>query len=64
MESSVQKRSREDDDILGISDGGKVIDKQPCKYGSECYRKNPQHFEKFSHPGNLRIAHHMGVKFH
>lgn len=24
---------------------------QPCKFGSKCYRKNPSHFEEFSHPG-------------
>ena len=22
----------------------------PCPYGSNCYRKNPQHFKEFSHP--------------
>ncbi|NXQ22710.1 APLF factor, partial [Peucedramus taeniatus] len=22
----------------------------PCKYGSDCYRKNPIHFQQFSHP--------------
>ena len=22
----------------------------PCRYGSSCYRKNPQHFAEFSHP--------------
>ena len=22
----------------------------PCKYGAKCYRKNPSHFEEFSHP--------------
>ncbi|XP_031360078.2 aprataxin and PNK-like factor [Lonchura striata] len=22
----------------------------PCKYGSSCYRKNPVHFQQFSHP--------------
>ncbi len=22
----------------------------PCKYGAECYRKNPAHFKEFSHP--------------
>ena len=21
-----------------------------CKYGSACYRKNPQHLEQYSHP--------------
>ena len=25
--------------------------KPPCRYGSNCYRKNPTHFEQFSHPG-------------
>ena len=48
MESLAKKRSREDDDIVGSSGD---INKQPCKYGSECYRNNPVHFEKFSHPG-------------
>ena len=23
----------------------------PCKYGASCYRKNPDHFKEFSHPG-------------
>ncbi|KAJ3404063.1 hypothetical protein CcCBS67573_g04614 [Chytriomyces confervae] len=25
-------------------------EKPPCKYGLGCYRKNPAHFEEFSHP--------------
>lgn len=25
--------------------------KSPCKYGTDCYRKNPQHLEEYSHPG-------------
>lgn len=25
--------------------------KVPCQYGHKCYRKNPSHFEEFSHPG-------------
>ncbi|XP_015279827.1 PREDICTED: aprataxin and PNK-like factor, partial [Gekko japonicus] len=24
----------------------------PCQYGSHCYRKNPVHFQQFSHPGD------------
>ena len=24
--------------------------KPPCKYGSECYRKNPDHLRRFAHP--------------
>ena len=25
--------------------------KPVCKYGSSCYRKNPDHLRQFSHPG-------------
>ena len=28
--------------------------KQVCKYGSKCYRKNPSHREEFSHPGKVQ----------
>ena len=24
--------------------------KPPCRYGIKCYRKNPEHFKKYSHP--------------
>ena len=32
--------------------GGKAggCEKQMCKYGSECYRKNPDHLRRFAHP--------------
>merc|ERR1711900_118897 len=26
---------------------------QRCKYGNECKRNNPDHFEQFTHPPNL-----------
>lgn len=26
--------------------------RQPCRYGKDCYRKNPAHKEQFSHPGD------------
>ena len=26
------------------------MDKPVCKYGTDCYRKNPQHFVEFDHP--------------
>lgn len=30
---------------------GKIVDSRPsCKYGSDCYRKNPKHRERFRHP--------------
>lgn len=42
------------------SEGIKSIqktDKKACPYGLKCYRKNPSHFEEFSHPrGNLSSA--------
>ena len=54
MEPSAKKRSIQDDDTAGSSDdvleSEESINKPPCKYGSDCYRKNPVHFEKFSHP--------------
>ena len=25
--------------------------KPVCKYGKDCYRKNPDHLKEFSHPG-------------
>lgn len=28
--------------------------KPQCKYGESCYRKNPDHLEKFSHPESLK----------
>ncbi|KAL8173331.1 UNVERIFIED_CONTAM: hypothetical protein K2H54_045822 [Gekko kuhli] len=27
-------------------------ERTPCQYGSNCYRKNPVHFQQFSHPGD------------
>ena len=24
-----------------------------CKYGTDCYRKNPAHFEEYRHPGKV-----------
>lgn len=35
--------------------------KPECKYGSACYRKNPQHFKDYSHPAedlSLSGQHH------
>ncbi|KAF9102568.1 hypothetical protein BGX27_010953 [Mortierella sp. AM989] len=40
-----------DSDVDGSSgsssSGGKL---EPCRYGASCYRKNPDHLKKFSHP--------------
>lgn len=26
------------------------VEKPPCKYGEKCYRRNPDHFQEYSHP--------------
>lgn len=31
-------------------DPNKVDYRQMCKYGKECYQKNPMHHQKFRHP--------------
>ena len=70
MENFAKRRSRQDDDdTVGTSneivESKEVVSKPPCKYGSDCYRKNPEHFEKFSHPGKLSVkcsVYHVGVK--
>jgi len=28
-------------------------DRPLCKYGVNCYRRNPSHFQEFRHPGNV-----------
>ncbi|XP_063774568.1 aprataxin and PNK-like factor isoform X2 [Pseudophryne corroboree] len=45
-------------DDLSLSPGSPPITQQtpktrtPCIYGEKCYRKNPVHFQEFSHPGD------------
>ena len=39
--------------ICNTEEGGKEMagnDKPVCKYGSSCYRKNPNHFKQYFHP--------------
>ncbi|KAA3676754.1 uncharacterized protein DEA37_0007271, partial [Paragonimus westermani] len=31
-------------------------DKSPCPYGDKCYRKNPRHFEEYSHPFSVDLT--------
>ncbi len=38
--------------MSGKKPGDRKSDTRPvCKYGAECYRKNPAHFEEYRHPG-------------
>ncbi|KAL6094126.1 hypothetical protein STEG23_038014 [Scotinomys teguina] len=39
------------DSVLGCSEEIKVR-RMSCMYGANCYRKNPLHFQHFSHPGD------------
>jgi len=50
MDSSLSRKRLMADDIAGSS-ASTSSSLPPCKYGSECYRKNPDHFANFSHPG-------------
>ena len=54
MDMSVANRSPTQESptrtLLGKKASGEMENKIPCKYGSECYRKNPAHFREFSHP--------------
>ncbi|XP_028617536.1 aprataxin and PNK-like factor isoform X2 [Grammomys surdaster] len=39
------------DSVLSCSEDSKVR-RTSCMYGANCYRKNPLHFQHFSHPGD------------
>ncbi|CAO2605783.1 Aprataxin and PNK-like factor [Lemmus lemmus] len=39
------------DSVLGCSEESKVR-RTSCMYGANCYRRNPLHFQHFSHPGD------------
>jgi hypothetical protein len=46
-----------DDDVKIIKIDQNEITKPKCKYGQDCYRKNPDHLNEFSHlNGNLKIS--------
>ncbi|KAF9353935.1 hypothetical protein BGX26_008294 [Mortierella sp. AD094] len=39
-----------DDDDDTDANGNSSSKLEPCRYGASCYRKNPDHLKKFSHP--------------
>ena len=47
-----------DDDVKIIKIDQNESTKPTCKYGHDCYRKNPDHLNEFSHPngGNFKIS--------
>lgn len=34
-----------------------------CKYGTDCYRKNPVHFEEYRHPGKVLSLSYNFIQF-
>lgn len=46
--------------ISQVSEENKVK-RTPCMYGTNCYRKNPVHFEHFSHPGDSDYGREQAV---
>lgn len=57
----MSKRKHESPEIVVINDHSssdsdsdvKIVEKPPCKYGSKCYRKNPDHLDEFSHTAKV-----------
>lgn len=50
---SVSKAVSNDDISLSPPPSQQTPKKRiPCMYGEQCYRKNPTHFQEFSHPGD------------
>ena len=47
--------------ILGSEDKAKDV-RQMCKYGENCYQKNPMHHQKFRHPSKDLIIHQKADK--
>ncbi|KAG0302879.1 hypothetical protein BGZ98_007155 [Dissophora globulifera] len=45
---TISKRKRSDDD--NEDSNGSGTKQEPCRYGANCYRKNPDHLKKFCHP--------------
>ncbi|KAG0244086.1 hypothetical protein B0O80DRAFT_225962 [Mortierella sp. GBAus27b] len=47
LDPSTSNDSSKDDDNKGATSSSK---QEPCRYGENCYRKNPDHLKRFSHP--------------
>jgi len=48
--NNTNNNNNDDELMASLDDNGQP--KKICKYGATCYRKNPQHLSKFSHPKN------------
>ncbi len=53
IEEIIESSSDDSSDIIEINDFVNTKkEKETCKYGSKCYRKNPDHLSQFFHPLN------------
>ena len=51
-----ESRKRKYAETIDLTDDSDVAQKSECKYGSKCYRKNPDHLAEFSHPALVETA--------
>ena len=49
---AVELDSRRNSPSSFNNSSGHVQTREPCVYGKSCYRKNPDHFNEYSHPGD------------
>lgn len=50
LDTSTGNNSSDDNDNNGTASSGSSSKQEPCRYGANCYRKNPDHLKRFSHP--------------
>ena len=54
---TVGTSSADDDlvtDVKHVTCSQQPDDRPLCKYGEKCYRRNPNHFQEFRHPGSVQ----------
>lgn len=51
--SDIPSSEQETECIIDPENTTPTLNQIPCQYGANCYRKNPTHFEKYSHPPAL-----------
>lgn len=51
VDEELQNAAGGDTDVDEEEEEDEEDDRPPCWYGANCYRKNPQHFKEFKHPG-------------
>jgi len=49
-DASPSRQSSNNNTYRNRSPESKYTERQPCEYGNNCYRKNPEHFKEYFHP--------------